>query len=653
MNPVSKLFRFPLATSLSIGTLVFLGIVGIRSLGSFESLELSAYDWYVRLQPEVPQPDPPIVLIEINESDIQNQAGWPLTDATVAKILGILTQYHPCVIGLDIYRDIPVPPGNKELGEILTKYHNIVATMKFGGDGKAGVPPPPALKDTDQVGFNDIIVDRGGIVRRGLLFLDDGKNVFYSFALRLSLVYLREKGVIPQPDAVNPEHLRLGQMTIRPFAPNDGGYIRADARGYQFLLNFKNSLKPFPSYSLSTLLSLRIKPESIRDKIVLIGTKTETVKDFFFTPFSRGLYFDQQISGVALHAQIISALLGFALQGQSPTGTLSEWQEWVWILLWSLMGGAIGVGVRSPWRFSLLVLSGLVILSFATYFAFLHSWWIPLVPPAVGWFTSAAFITAYMLSREKLERASLMQLFSKHVSPQVAEIIWKERDQILDGGRPRSQKLISTVVFTDLEGFTTLSEKMDPRALIEWLNTYLDTMAQLVIKHGGIVDEYAGDGLKADFGVPVPRTTEAEISQDAVNAVNCALAMETEIRRLNAFWREHNLPTTNMRVGIFTGPVVAGSLGSTQRLKYTTIGDTVNIASRLEHLGKDLVGYDFTNRPCRILIGETTLRYLGNRFKTERVGEVSLKGKVEKITTYCLIGLADGHSGINHKEEMP
>jgi len=122
---------------------------------------------------------------------------------------------------------------------------------------------------------------------------------------------------------------------------------------------------------------------------------------------------------------------------------------------------------------------------------------------------------------------------------------------------------------------------MDPQALIDWLNTYHEAMAQLVMKHGGIVDEYSGDGLKADFGVPVPRTTEAEISQDAVNAVNCALAMKREIKRLNASWQERNLPTVNMRVGIFTGPVVAGSLGSTQRLKYTTIGNTVNIASRL------------------------------------------------------------------------
>lgn len=651
MNSVPKLFQSPLVTGLLIGAMVFLAIVGLRSAGSLESLELTAYDWYIRMQLEVPELDSRIVLIEINEKDIQNQTGWPLTDATLANVLDILTRYHPRAIGLDLYRDTPLPPGNKEFEAILTKHRNIITAMKFGGDGKIGIPPPPVLKDTDQTGFNDIIVDPGGIVRRGLLFLDDEKNVFYSFALRLALIYLQAEGITPQPDAFNPEYLKLGKATIRPFGPNDGGYIGADARGYQFLFDFRKCPRSFPSYSLSDLLSLQINPETFKDKIVLIGTKTEGVKDFFFTPFSRGLHSDQQISGIELHAYSVSQLLTFALQGSSPMGTISNWQEGVWILLWSLMGGIMGVGARSPWRFSLSIIGGLLMLGFAAYFAFLYGWWIPLVPPAIAWFISVAVITAYMSNRERLERASLMQLFSRHVSKEVAEVIWKARDQFLDGGRPRSQKLMATVMFTDLQGFTALSEKMDPQTLIDWLNTYLEAMARLVMEHGGIVDDYAGDGLKADFGVPLPRATEAEISQDAVNAVNCALAMERKIKQLNSFWKERNLPTVNMRVGIFTGPVIAGSLGSIQRLKYTTIGDTVNIASRLESFSKELIGFDFKSRPCRILIGETTLNYLGNQFLTEKIGQVNLKGKQEKITIYYLVGQLDEHLGGRQQEE--
>ena len=243
-----------------------------------------------------------------------------------------------------------------------------------------------------------------------------------------------------------------------------------------------------------------------------------------------------------------------------------------------------------------------------------------------------------LLSLEKKERALLMQLFSRHVAPEVAETIWEQRDQFMDGGRPRSQKFTVTVLFTDLRGFTSVSERMDPQALLDWLNVYMEAMAQLVMTHGGIVDNYIGDSIKADFGVPVPRTTEAAISRDAVAAVDCALAMERELKHLNTVWQQQDLPTVEMRIGIFTGPVVAGSLGSAQRLKYTTVGDTVNIASGLESFDKELVDPELADSPCRSLIGETTLHYLGHQFQTKIVGEANLKGKDERVTIYRVIG---------------
>ncbi|OGP96896.1 MAG: hypothetical protein A2157_02485 [Deltaproteobacteria bacterium RBG_16_47_11] len=651
MNLVPKLFRSPIAASSLVSIFVFLCIVGLRSAGSLESIELMTYDWYIRLQPESSPIDSPIVLIEITERDIQNQGRWSLTDATIARALEILVRSQPCAVGLDLYRDIPVPPGREEFEEILTRNQNIIAAMKFAGEKEVSISPPAVMRDTEQVGFNDVLIDPGGIVRRGLLFLDDGKNLYYSFALRLALIYLQSKGIRPQPDDTHPQHLRLGQTTIQPLGPNGGGYVRADARGYQFLLDFKNARKPFLSLSLTALLSGEIAPGVIRDKIVLLGTRAEGIKDFFFTPFSHGLHADQQISGVALHGHMVDQLIRFALKGDLPIGTLGKGEEWLWIFLWSLAGGILAVGVRSPWRFSLLAFGGLLILAIAAYFAFLKGWWVPIVPPAMTWFISATVITAYMSNKERKERASLMQLFSRHVSKEIAETLWKQRDQILEGGRLRSQKSTVTVMFTDLKGFTTVSESMDPQALIDWLNTYMEAMVQLVIDHGGVIDEYIGDGFKADFGIPLPRTTESDIRQDAINAAHCALAMEKEIKRLNTLLQEHDLPTVKMRVGIFTGPVVAGSIGSMQRLKYTTIGDTVNIASRLESFDKDLAGKDSMNSPCRILIGETTLHYLGNQFMTEELGELSLKGKVQKITAYCLVCRADGQTDSSHSEE--
>jgi adenylate cyclase len=166
-------------------------------------------------------------------------------------------------------------------------------------------------------------------------------------------------------------------------------------------------------------------------------------------------------------------------------------------------------------------------------------------------------------------------------------------------------------------------------------------MAQQVIEHGGVIDKYIGDSIMAIFGVPLPRKTEAEISQDAVNAVECALAMERSLIELNSRWREQHLPTVGMRIGIFTGPLVAGSLGGVQRLEYTVIGDTVNTASRLEGFEKDFFALDCLNSPCRIIIGEATLRRLGPQFETQRIGEVSLKGKDQKMTVYCVIAQVD------------
>lgn len=650
VSSVRKRLRSPLAVSLSISVLTFLGILGLRAAGGLEFLELAEYDGYIRLQPGAPGSESRIVLIGVTEKDIRQQGRWPLTDATLAQVLEILTRCRPRAIGLDLYRDVPVPPGHEALEAILARNRHIITVMKFGNTVESSIPPPPTLKDTDQVGFSDILVDPGGIVRRGLLFLDDGETVAHSLALRLALLYLKSEGITPQPGTPNPGHLRLGPTTIRPLESNEGGYVGADARGYQFLLDFKGARGSFPFFSLSALLSGQADPAAIRDKIVLIGVTAEGVKDFFYTPYSRGLQARQQVSGLELHAHIISQLLRFAQEGESPMATAGKWPEGAWMLFWSAMGGAMGLGVRSPWRFSLSAAGGLLALGLVAYVAFLGGWWIPSIPPAMGWLISATLVTAYMSNREKGRRALLIQLFSKHVSPEIAKVLWQQRDQFLDGGRLRPQRLTATVLLSDLTGFTTVSEKLDPQALMDWLNEYMEAMTRQVMDHGGVVNRYVGDSIEALFGVPLARETAAEIDRDAANGVDCALAMEETLVELNRHWRERGLPSVGMCIGIFTGPLVAGSLGSTQRLEYTVIGDTVNTASRLESFDKDLFAPDPLGSTCRILVGEATLRHLGERFQMQRIGEVSLKGKDQKVTIYRVLGRVDQIEGIGARD---
>ena len=652
MTAALKILRSPPVAVIVVSALVVLAILGLRSAGHLESMELLAYDWLVRSLPEDAALGGRVVLIGITENDIRRQQRWPLTDAVMAQALEQLLKYRPRVIGVDIYRDFPVPPGTETLDAVLTGNARIITVMKFGGGGQASVPPPPALKNTNQIGFNDLLPDRDGIVRRGLLFLDDGTRTVASLPLQLALLYLQAEGIGAQTDSSIPEHLRLGPTTLRPLEPHDGAYAGMDARGYQILLDFQGAGAPLTSFSLTALLSGQINPESLKDKIVLMGVTAESVPDLFHTPYSSGLGAERRtMYGVLVHAHIVGQLLRAGLGGRSPLTPPSKDREAVWIALWGLLGGVLGLGVRSPWRFALSALGGLVLLAFAVHLAFLKEWWLPFVPPALAWLSSASLITAYVSNQEKRDRALLMQLFQKHVSHEVAETIWDQREQFLDGGRLRAQKVIITVLFTDLEGFTPVSEKLEPQALLDWLNDYMETMAQLVIQHSGIIDDYYGDSIKADFGVPLPRTADAEIGQDARNAVECALAMEQEMERLNTIWHEQRRPLVRTRIGINTGPAVAGSLGTAQRLKFTTIGDTVNVASRLESFEKDAADPYFGTSPCRIFVSESTLRYLGDQYRTQRIGETSLKGKVEKITVYRLVGRADQAPADSTQEE--
>lgn len=632
--------RSPLAAALLIALLVGLGVVGLRIAGFLEAAELAAYDYYLRLRPPARAADPRILVVTMTEHDIQKLGSWPLPDGVLAEVLEILLRHEPRAIGVDIYRDVPIPPGTEKLRRVIEADPRVVVVMKFGDGPAGGVRAPAAVTDPDRVGFNDVVVDRGGIVRRGLLFLDDGANAFSSFALRLAVLYLRAEGIAPRPDPQDPRFLQLGPTTIRPLETNDGGYVRADTRGYQFLLDFNAGDAAFASVDLTSLLTGKFDPRLVRDKVVCVGVTATSIKDNFYTPYSRGGQADQDLPGVALHAHVVSQLLRTALDGASPMRSPREWQAVMWIFFWSMAGGMVGLRVRSPWWFGVATGGGLLTLGVLAFIAFSRGWWMSVVPPAATLVGAAALVAAHQSYREALQRADLMKLFSRHVSREVAETIWREREEFLEGGRLRSQELVVTALFTDLTGFTTVAERLSPEALMEWLNEYMDVMARRVNEHGGVIRQYAGDSIVVIFGVPVPRQTEAEVARDAARAVECALAMEDTLRTLNRRWRAEDRPTTGMRVGIFTGPAVAGSLGSAERSEYVVVGDTINTASRLESFDKELFTPDDDIAPCRILIGETTQAQLGDRFKTEAVGEVSLKGKAHRVGVYRVVGRA-------------
>lgn len=622
-------------SSALIGLLVALLVLLSRTAGYLEPFELLAYDYYQSLKVKGTKPDSSTVLITITEDDIQRLGSWPLSDATLSKLIEKLEQHKPAVIGLDIYRDIPVPPGSAELVRTFSLHSNIIVVKKLGSVSEGGVPRPYAVGTDDIVGANDIVTDRDGTVRRGLLFLDDGDSVASSFPFLMAATYLAGKGIVPEPGIPNPDHVRLGKTTFIPLGNNDGGYRGIDARGYQLLLDLQGL--PFTSYSLSQVMRDAVPGDALSGKILIVGTEAQSIKDNFFTPLDRfsGRKFTY---GVELHALLTSQLLRSAAGESRPLASWKEYQEWAWIIGWGVLGIILGLGLRSM---SLLVTAmavSLGVLAGATWWGFTAGWWLPVVPPALSCLLSASGITSYLSYRERADRRVLMQLFSKHVSRDVAEALWDQRDRFMTDGMPLPQKLTATVLFTDLRGFTTISERLEPQALMGWLNEYMEAMATIISAHNGVINKYIGDAIMAVFGVPVASDTEEEQRRDAVRAVACAVAMAKGLTSLNSGWLSRGLPSVGMRIGIFTGPLVAGCLGSEERMEYTVIGDTVNIASRLESFGKGELPADAGSQECRILIGEDTLRCLGDAFLTLPVGEVSLKGREGKTTIHLVTG---------------
>ncbi len=629
--------------SLLIVLFVFCCTLFVQRMGWLQFLEFQAYDFFIRHQPKSATSDP-IVLVEMTEADIHSPSlDYPIHDDKLAELLRKLEVDQPAVIGLDIWRDIPVPKsgvGLDEFNQVLQSYSNIVAIFTLGDRKSAPIAPPAILKSNfEQIAFNDDFpmdeeVDRTTPkVRRGALFVNrpSGES-FDSLPFRLAVVYLERKGIRPEPDPSDRKSFRLGKARMRPLQPSDGAYVGAASTGeFQILLDFKCPDR-FTRYSVSEALSGHvIPPGSLRDKIVLIGMNTPSVLDERVTPFRRNHL------GVEVQALTVNQLLRHALEGEKPLQYWNDWIEAAWVLLWCLAGGAIGYRVRSPWRFGPESLACLVALGGIDWLAFSRGWWLPLAAPAVAYAPAALLVTSYIAFQQRSMRAVLMKLYSRHVSKEIAESIWENRESFLDGQRPLAQKLVVTVLFTDLKGFSTISEKMQPAQLYVWLNGYLGAMAQVIQNHGGVLKQFTGDGILALFGVPVPHTTRDQQAGDAAAAVKAALAMGRRLVELRREWQQAGLPPVSMRAGIYTGEVAAGSVGSDDRFEYAVIGDVVNTASRLESYDKTLADPDALPNRCRILIGAPTHDLLDGKFLSREIGLLEVKGKVNKVPVFHIL----------------
>lgn len=600
-------------------------LLGLQHLGGLQRWELMVFDQMMRWRGDEP-PDPRLLIVAITEEDIQAQQKWPLPDLTLARLIEKLQEYDPAVIGLDLYRDLPQETGYQQMVEQLDA-PNVIAIR----NDSPGVKPPPTVPE-ERIGFNDLVSDPDSPIRRSLISFATEQTTSYSFSLRLAMNYLDDKGLFPEPSQTQPGQIRWGKAVFEQLSSTSGAYTNIDAQGYQILINYRSRENVARQVTLSDVLSGYINPQWVKDKIVLIGTTAPSIGDLHYTPYSGSAESDPFMPGVMIHAQMTSQIVSSVLEGRPLFWFWPQWAELVWIVGWAALGGGVAWICRHP---LLLPLSsgGLIgILFLISWNIFMRAGWIPIVTPAVAFAITGGGVVAYRAYQSGRQQQIVMKLLGQNTSPEIADALWENRDRLLKEGKLPGQKLIATMLFTDLKDFSTISEQMPPEALMDWLNEYLDMLAQVVQAHQGIINKFTGDGIMAAFGVPVPRQTEVDVAKDARNAVGCGLAIGDRLQELNRNWQKRGLPVIQMRVGIFTGPVVAGSLGGKERQEYGIIGDSVNIASRLESCEKDR-----QSSICRVLIAHETLIHIQDKFYVEHWGPLALKGKQQTVDVYRVI----------------
>jgi len=404
-------------------------IIGIRLTGLLQPLELSALDQGFRLRP-VEAKDDRIIIVGIDEADVQTVGTWPISDTILTQVLEKVKAQNPTVIGLNLYRDLPVEPGYEDLTTLFRATSNLIGIQKVVGEGNGlEIAPPSVLDQLDRVSANDFPWDVDGKIRRGFLYLDDTDgNTILSLGFRLALLYLETEDIFPT--IAEDFQITLGKAQFYPFSSNDGAYIHSNDAGYQIILNYRGKPGSFTTVSLMDVLEDRIREDLMRDRIVLIGSTAKSLKDSVLTPYSNEIQgIPQAMAGVEVNANLISQIVSEAIDGRLPIKTWPDIWEYLWIFSWSI----IGAKCISQWRFidNIAKISiGRTLLNFVTgstsaivisYILFLYGWWIPVIPSFLALTSSALLETSYTLWSNLRKSQQQLQDYLRTLEAKVSE----------------------------------------------------------------------------------------------------------------------------------------------------------------------------------------------------------------------------------------
>jgi adenylate cyclase len=512
----------------------------------------------------------------------------------------------------------PIPnsaaPGDQGRVDLIDKYDSL-GLLPRGAEANAQVFTGAVSGEKGGCGFFNVALDADTVVRRMPLAVPYGRDanranwdMYASLDVQTVRLYM---GLSNDQTILN--YGGAGVATIE-FGPNLT--VHPDDVG-RLQINYHGPARTYPYVSFADVAQKKFAPGTFKDKIVLIGASATGIADNRATPFG-GLDFP----GVEIHANVIDSILNQQFLTRRGPQLLTDLG---FIFLFGIPLGMWLAIVQPKW----LVLGVGLLIPFTAvvYFAFLHGWWLNFVVPAL--FTlvpNVSLVALYRVLVEDREKRKVRGAFQQYVPPEVI------RRLLSDPKRVQPRKTDVTILFSDIRGFTTISETLDAQELAELLNGYLTEMTRIIFRNQGTLDKYIGDAVMAIWGAPFDEPNHA------TKCCNAAVAMLARLADLQVAWREQKKPVLEIGIGINTGIASVGNMGSSLRHGYTAIGDVVNLSARLEGLNKEY--------GTRILASEFTRAQVTDEGIVFReLDLIRVKGKLRPITLFEVLGadvLADG-----------
>jgi adenylate cyclase len=466
---------------------------------------------------------------------------------------------------------------------------------------------PPENDEKTSIGFFNISSDADGVLRRALLVLPFGRSsnpddidLYGSLEVQTLRLYL---GLKTEQVTVN-----YGPTGVVSLQFGDKLTVKPDWLG-RVLINYRGPRETYPYYSIADVVNHNYKPGTFRDKIVLVGASATGIGDLRTPPYGGIDY-----PGLEVHANVIDNMLnnGFLIRG-AP-------QEILDLLLILIFGIPLGTAMAlvSP-RWMWFGLALLLPFGFLIYVSFVRGYWLNFTLPAGTLTANVMLVSLYRALVEEKEKRKVRSAFGQYLSPEVIRRLLVNPQLV----EPRKTEI--TVMFSDIRGFTTISEKLDAQDLALFLNGYLSDMTKIVFDTQGTLDKYIGDAVMAFWGAPF------EEPDHAANACRASLAMMKTVRAMQKQWEAEGKPKLDIGIGLNSGSASVGNMGSALRYGYTALGDSVNLSSRLEGLNKEY--------GTHILVNEST--YAGVKddgFLFRELDIIRVKGKLQPVTIYELVG---------------